>query len=147
VRTLTEITLNNSLGCRNVWIHLIDSTNRERCEKYAADGMLKTWDPSLQKSYINRADGRYNACTPRTIGIAKDSLILPDVLSVRDYVTCKPKIISNSPLASGEEDKLKSFSNNYESHISANEDEKSRRNDKKQNVPHQYIKLEDTVCS
>jgi hypothetical protein len=103
--------------------------------------------PIIAASYVNRAGGRYNTCTPRTTGIAKDKFGTPDVLSVRDYVTCKPNNISNSPQASGEEDKLKSFSNNYGSHISANENEKSWRNDKKQNVPHQYIKREDTVCS
>jgi hypothetical protein len=41
---LIVATLHNLFGYRNVWIHLTDTTNKEKWEKYTADGVLKMWE-------------------------------------------------------------------------------------------------------
>jgi hypothetical protein len=51
---------------------MIDSTNNDRHKKYAANGMLKIWDPSSQQVVLTMlmAD---STCTPRTTKcVAKD---------------------------------------------------------------------------
>jgi hypothetical protein len=131
VRSLILAILHNLPGCRNVWEKLSDS--KERNVKSAAVGFCKVWTPSSQQVILTALMADITLVLQELHKLFQTaSLILPDVLTVRDSALRKLNIISNAPMPGGQEEKILATFND-------NNSEDTEELQHRRNTPNQYV--------